>query len=223
MSFALSDLGDSEGAIRSARLAVRSAPDQVARSERRLDLAAVLISAGYTGTAVVELVPLISSRDPVVTEEAQLLLAVAHIHQAQWEQARRALAAHLDVSPGGGRALEARRASRVDSLLRVAAGRRPRSERLAVALSTIVPGLGQLYAGHPLEALHAAALSAASGYWTYYVAVEGTLLESALGPLPWFIRYYTGNRYWAWMRTEERNQTRSRETADRALSIIRGD
>lgn len=221
MSLGLTELGETKDAIRAARAAVRSATGQHDRDERRLDLAAVLVATGYPGTAIVELVQLSVSSAPNTASEAQLLLCIAHVQQAQWELASRALQLYIENSPVSDGLPGDRRASAVDSLLRRATGTTPKSESLATALSTMVPGLGQLYVGHPLEAIHSAALNASLGYWVYKVAVERTVLESAAGPFPWFLKYYLGSRYWARTRARERNERDRQQTIDQVLGTIR--
>jgi tetratricopeptide (TPR) repeat protein len=223
MAFASSDLGDREQAILAARRAVGSANEPSERSELRLDLAAILISQGYTGTAIVELLPLCSSDEPRVASEACLMLAVAHLRQGQWEEARGALREHAALLGGDEAPVGQRRAALADSLLECAARLTPRSEGSAAVLSAIVPGLGQLCSGHPLEAAHAAALSGLTGYWTYRIAVEGSVLESAMGPLPWFLRYYLGNIHWARQRTREHNEAERRQVIGRVLGILAPD
>jgi len=223
LAMASFELGESEDAIGYARESVREERDPTRRLERRLDLAALQIGCGYPGSAMVELVPMTSGSTPAdVADEARLLLVVAHIHQFQWDAARDAFQECEGVSLQGTTEHQDAVVARVDSLLFQLASEGRKRPETAVLLSTIVPGAGQLYAGHPLEALHAFCLSVACAYWTYVTAANGSLLEAAVGPFPWFLRYYGGNRYWAAERVREDAAERDLLAAERLMALIQG-
>ncbi len=67
--------------------------------------------------------------------------------------------------------------------------------KLARYLSLAIPGLGQLYAGYPVEAANSFLISAAFWGLYFYTLQQYTLLDALLSIYPWVQRYYIGGHF----------------------------
>jgi TM2 domain-containing membrane protein YozV len=63
---------------------------------------------------------------------------------------------------------------------------------LAMALSVVVPGLGQTYAGSWQEGVNSLGINALTTSLYLYVAIEYSLLDAVIAVVPWWHRYYVG-------------------------------
>ncbi len=80
--------------------------------------------------------------------------------------------------------------------------------KLARYLSLGLPGLGQLYAGYPVEAANSFLISAAFWGLYFYTLQQYTLLDALLSVYPWFQRYYIGGHFRAGDLTEKKKLNR---------------
>ena len=71
-------------------------------------------------------------------------------------------------------------------------------------ISYIVPGSGQILAGHLKDGLVALVVNGAFAYYGYYLYKKGDYLTFIL-TIPLFLRYYTGNATAAWEFTIDKN------------------
>jgi TM2 domain-containing membrane protein YozV len=85
----------------------------------------------------------------------------------------------------------------IDSLFREVEKMNRLNPKLARYLSIFLPGSGQLYAGHPVEAANSFLLTTA--FWGLYVytMINYSLVDAVLAVIPWFQRYYTGGFFQA--------------------------
>jgi len=91
---------------------------------------------------------------------------------------------------------------------------------VARALSTVVPGLGEVYAGARKGGLNALALSAATGYLVVDDVVDGRIREAVIDGLLLFSRFYSGNRERAAAAATRRNQALGRTVAAQILQAL---
>ena len=63
---------------------------------------------------------------------------------------------------------------------------------LARALSLVLPGLGQVYAGDWKDGINSLLLNAAFAGLFYNTVVELSLFDATVSVFPWFLRYYAG-------------------------------
>ncbi|MFW6019163.1 MAG: tetratricopeptide repeat protein [Bacteroidales bacterium] len=82
--------------------------------------------------------------------------------------------------------------SKLDSLFNELEKINKRNPKLTRYLSLFLPGLGQLYAGYPKEAINSFMLSTASWGLYFYTLNQYTLFDAVLSIYPWFHRYYLG-------------------------------
>jgi hypothetical protein len=99
---------------------------------------------------------------PALMDERTLLLAMADIHTEQLARAKRSLVA-LSASAGDFKPAAQRLTLAVDGYEHAS----HRSPWLAGMLSALVPGAGQLYTGHPVDAVQAFVFVGAFGFSTY--------------------------------------------------------
>ncbi len=86
---------------------------------------------------------------------------------------------------------EKNKIEKVDSLFRI----NNKLEKLnpkAVRHLSIIPGLGQLYAGYPKEALNSFILATALLSLYTYTIINYSVIDGFLAIIPWFQRYYVG-------------------------------
>ena len=116
---------------------------------------------------------------------------------------------------------DTKRAREIDSIL-LKTRQSYRSTELAKSLSTILPGLGQVYAGNWRDGLNAIVLN---GVFAEYIAnaihrrdyKDATLISYIS------LRYYIGNRRRAEIDVREYNESLNRRSALKILKLVRSD
>ncbi len=92
---------------------------------------------------------------------------------------------------------------------------------LAGYLSLAIPGLGQLYAGYPGEALNSFVLNAAFLGVYIYTMQTYAILDAILSVYPWFHRYYMGGFFRAEQLAREKKEQRKEEILFHILELHR--
>jgi TM2 domain-containing membrane protein YozV len=186
-----------------------------ARDERSLVLAQVQIAAADYSAAEFGLLKLVNfSTTESVKRRARFFLGVASTYRYQWERAREYLDQVLsdevdcDVREKIRAALSP---ERVGGL---------RSTTLARMLSVIVPGLGQTYAGRPLEGFVSLAINAGLGTWLVFLVAAGDWSDAFAVVNFLFIRFYLGNLSNAEKYTEELNERLNGEIARDVIAAL---
>ena len=192
-------------AIFHLRRSIQNASSLGEIEEREFDLVTALLASGRDNEAELHLLQL---REFSVLDERRLslYLTVTYTYRGQWEKA----ITELHKAFPAGEITDIRMREKVEQLERLFTEARetPRkSPEGAVWLSTALPGAGQLYAGHPWDALNAVAVNA--GLITLICAAvkQEWYLEGALLFLYPLRRYYLGNRDNARIAAEGRNRT----------------
>ena len=172
------------------RRVARTAPDAPMRAEAALWMAETRARGGDQMEAVRLFQELMRQYpESVITQRAAYLLAWGYVRQRQWVEAREAFAQIDSQSPyhASGERLAA------------ALGSPPelphRSPAVARALSTVLPGTGQIYAGHTLDGLIGLGLHGALIAGT--IGAVGAGLEGAAGISAFFT--------WGFYRTQRSN------------------
>ncbi|MBN1949801.1 MAG: tetratricopeptide repeat protein [Bacteroidales bacterium] len=104
--------------------------------------------------------------------------------------------------------------AKIDSLFSLKKMLYKPNPNLAYALSLVIPGLGQLYAGDVPDALNSFILSGSLVGLSVFVAYQYTLLDAILSILPWYQRYYMGG-------LENTNEIAEKKRQERRSSIYR--
>jgi len=95
---------------------------------------------------------------------------------------------------------------------------RTRSPGVAAVMSSVIPGLGEVYAGRPLPGLLGFAASGASAWAAYSSARSGDWVLASVVVSTFFIRFYNGSRQNAALFATEYNQQRTAAQVDRFLT-----
>ncbi len=181
-------LGDWDNAIAIIRKAIDWQESDSLRSMYYLDLAVTNIAAGKYSAAELRLLRLSSSTPyPVVRKRAFFLLMVTYVYQGKWDYCQNALDSGLALWENNEVKAE------IVSLLNDRIGK-DKSPSKAKWLSTFIPGLGQLYGGHPFQALNAATINGLIVYYLYNQFASGSRVVENLY---WFVtlhRFWSGNR-----------------------------
>lgn len=173
--------------------------------------------AGNPGRAQIEWLTLAQrSRDSSRQAAAWLEISRLHIASNQWSAARTALERHGALS---GQSEASDWLARADSLLADQERRPVRSEQTARWLSTLLPGLGQVYSGRYGSAVNALVINAVMGTLLVKAAIAGDVSDLLLVG-PFFERYYSGNRYWAGEFAKQASVAEDRRAREIILSIL---
>ena len=192
-------------AVAAFRAATHLATDAETKSEYQLGLAVTLIAVQDYDLARLELIK-VTMRAPSAQlyRRALFLQAVAYIYQFRWEEARESLRNYTTDE-------------RLDALFDAATDMPLKSPQLARILSTIIPGVGQVYVGDWRGGLNALLLNGVLGFLTIDAALDGHYIDAALWGGLIFWRYYRGNTFRAGHAAEQVNLQESRRAADAIL------
>ncbi|MCE5249525.1 membrane protein insertion efficiency factor YidD [bacterium] len=150
---------------------------------------------------------ILMGRDPESIAEARYLKTWVSLANYNWEGAR----ALLDTKPTDNVHDNIDRASGIVYKRLSAQKKIPRkSPRLARYLSMAVPGLGQAYAGKPLNGMGAFIINGSIVYSTVRSIQSENWLDAGLIVVLLFDRFYTGNLYNAERFSHEYNETQNR-------------
>jgi len=204
-----------EEAVDSIRASILATEDPKIADERRIVLATTLIASGNYSLARLELLKV--SEMPL-RPRSLYFYGIASLYMSDWDEARNAFGEFYSRYAHG---QMTDRAKEVERIL-VSVQPSYRSPRLARFLSTIIPGLGQMYAGDWRDGLNALVLNGlAIGLIAKAIHRrnyrDATLISSIS------IRYYTGNIYKAEMDVRKHNESLDRESAMKILQLVRAD
>ena len=186
------------------------------QAERRVELAVTLIASGAYDLALVELIKVdMQSQSARLRQRARFLRGVAYLYQFKWEQARSVFQVYFDEIPN-----TARIAAEIDTLFSEAINLLHKSEKTARLLSTLLPGLGQTYAGDWKNGLNALLLNGVLGYVTLDAAIERDYDDALLSFVFLFYRYYSGNRYRAAETAQTFNDQENRRHVEKILQTL---
>ncbi|MBC8460644.1 MAG: hypothetical protein H8D67_21885, partial [Deltaproteobacteria bacterium] len=140
-------------AIDALRMSIQKADSDKAKDERRIELGITLIASGNYNLAQLELLTVseVSQYDSM-RRKALYFQGVTDLYMFNWEDAQKRF--NLFYST-----FERQQRLDIDSLLVEARHLPSKSVRIAKILSTILPGAGQIYAGHWKNGLNALALN----------------------------------------------------------------
>lgn len=206
-------------AIDALRASVRITQDAEVADERRISLATTLIASGNYSLARLELLRVSGfSRDPSLRIRAMYFDGIASLYTFDWDAVEEAFGGFYSEYDGG------RMANRVGEIKSVSleARRSYRSAGLARYLSTVIPGLGQMYAGDWRDALNALTLNSLTiGLLANAIYRKDYMDAAVISSIS--MRYYMGNRYRAEVDVRRHNESMDRQNAMKILNIVRAD
>ena len=186
------------------------------QAEMRVELAVTLIASGAYDLALIELIKVdMQSQSARLRQRARFLRGIAYLYQFKWEQARSVFLAYFDAIPSAAGA-----AAEIDTFFAEALNLPQKSEKAARLLSTLLPGLGQTYAGDWKNGLNALLLNGLLGYVTLNAAIDRDYDDALLSFFFLFYRYYGGNRYRAAEAAQAFNDRENRQHVNRILQAL---
>ena len=184
------------------------------RAEYKIALGVVHLSSGDYSSAEMTLLRLVSfSKIPSVRTKAAFFLAVNYIYRHKWKEVKKYLEENILLS-------DSLTNSELRQLLEKAADTKYKSPTLAKWLSTFVPGLGQIYAGKPLQAINAMAINAGTGYLLYDTIDKHPSFIEIFSYGSLFHRYWAGNRNNAARYARESNEKKDAELEAELFRVL---
>jgi tetratricopeptide (TPR) repeat protein len=187
--------------------------------ERRIILGTTLIANGNYNLAKIELIKAYkNSVSPSIHRKSLYFQGIASVYMSHWDASAEAFNRFYAEY---NEKLANNRVEEINSIL-TNTRNSYKSVRTARLLSTIVPGLGQIYADNWRDALNAMALNGL----TMGLLANAIYRKSYRDSIIMFfiaMRYYTGNRYKAEVDVREYNKSLDRETAERIIDLVRLD
>ncbi|HDZ11485.1 MAG TPA: tetratricopeptide repeat protein [Bacteroidetes bacterium] len=211
-------LSDWENARDAFRRSIRFAPNDSLKNVRRLNLAIHSIAHKNYSLAVLELLKVASfSKQPHLRRKAGFYLGVANVYLLEFDQVEAALAPYFskDSSDYGRKTWQ-----RLQRLAGKGKTIHPRSPATAKWLSTVFPGLGQLYSGDFKNAVNALALNGLLGYGVTRAFLEQNYVDAVLEGVFLFQRYYMGNRVHAAQIARTRPIKKEKKIAEEILTEL---
>ena len=186
------------------------------QAEMRVELAVTLIASGAYDLALIELIKVdMQSQSARLRQRARFLRGIVYLYQFKWEQARSVFLAYFDAIPSAAGA-----ATEIDTFFAEALNLPQKSEKAARLLSTLLPGLGQTYAGDWKNGLNALLLNGLLGYVTLDAAIDRDYDDALLSFFFLFYRYYAGNRHRAAEAAHAFNDRENRRHVNRILQAL---
>lgn len=216
---AIADLYGKQGNFRKAvetldRALLLSLDDSL-RDEIRIEAAAFNVAAGDYQTAELELIRIGAfTLSPEIRDRSNRYLCLVYCMSMDWAKLKKL----LDESA----LFEATRRVLIVSLIANNEARHRVSPAAAQWMSTVLPGLGQVYAHDVRNGCNALAISFATGYLTVHSVMNGYFQEAILTDVTLFWRYYSGNRWRAMESAERYNKRRDLELRKKILTLLAG-
>jgi tetratricopeptide (TPR) repeat protein len=205
---------DHKQAAGAFRRAIELSKNDSLRAEYKIALGVMFIASGNYSSAEMIFLRLASfSKIRSIRTKAAFFLGVNYIYRHKWKEVK----IYLEENMLSSDSLEN---IKLRSLLEKAADSRYKSPTLAKWLSTFIPGLGQIYAGKPLQALNAMAINAATGYFLFNTIDKHPSVIEIFSYGSLFHRYWAGNRNNAEQYTRESNEKKDAELEAELLQAI---
>ncbi|OGC41360.1 hypothetical protein A2Y85_02075 [candidate division WOR-3 bacterium RBG_13_43_14] len=202
-------------AIEAYRQAIACEANDSIQAELEIDLAITYLAASNYSAGEFQLIKTsIYNDDPAIKKRAAFFLSIAALHNHKWDDAEKYFNDYFEYCSDPNLKIE------FDSVFQAVRKKKLKSASLAMWLSTLLPGSGQLYVGDYENALNAFALNGVFGYW---IGSRLLLKDWGNALLIWHFlarRYYFGNRYHARRIAEEYNQNLKQEEINSILDCL---
>lgn len=217
MGLAYRQQGSWDNALDALQKAVQTASGDEARDEWRIAQGVTLIAAGRFDQADFLLLKVeMYSPSEEAKKNATFFRGVSGLYTSKYDQAREAFHAYFRLGGADRTGLGAK----VDGLLARTQKKGYKSPRLAKTLSSILPGLGQMYAADWLGGFNALAINGLTGALLVYDLLEWRWQNALFNSIFFFERFYRGNRMNAEEAAKKYNQNLSRVTAAEILRLL---
>ena len=182
--------------------------------QRKIDRAVILLALGDNGSAQLNLKQVAHfSNYENIRKRGGILLFLSEILAHDWEAALNVYRSLIRDQFIESDSLESTliKASKVNY----------KSTEIAMLLSTLIPGGGQIYSGRWLSGLNAILLNGALGYLTVNNIIKKRYISGSLIFIFLFQRYYDGNRHHAYSTAIEQNNRIDSYYEKEILNLIR--
>jgi tetratricopeptide (TPR) repeat protein len=215
----IADLYRDKGMLFDAQLALQSAltvaSSDSMRDAIRIENSLLEMAEGKYPEAQMELLRIVSfSEKEDLRNRAALFLCLSHVLAGEWNAA-------IKISSGGVASIPVNNRLRLlDSLLRKIPRYSHKSPIAAKWMSTVLPGLGQIYAHDVRNGLNALAISGVTLFMTVYSISYSYYTEAIILDVPLFWRYYSGNRWHASDAAEKYNAQKDRAMQKKIMELL---
>lgn len=193
-------LGDAKDAFQSA---LSSAASDSVRDAIRIEISVLAMAQGAYSSAQMELLRISSfSKTALLRNRADLFLCLSYILTGDIKEAGK-------ISSAGAASGDSL-LCHLDSLVKKVPRYSRKSPQAAKIMSTVLPGLGQVYAHDLRGGLNALAISAITGSMTVHSILYGYFQEAIFTDSMLFWRYYSGNLWLTAQAAEKYNAKRDR-------------
>ena len=194
------------------KASISAAGDSKTADERRIVLATTLIASGNYSLARLELLKVLNQP---LRFKSLYFDGIASLYMFDWDASQEAFSRFYSEHADTNRTRE------IDSIL-LKTRQSYRSAELARSLSTILPGLGQVYAGNWRDGLNALVLN---GIFAGFIAnaIHRRDYKDAAFISYISLRYYIGNRRRAEVDVRQYNESLNRRSALKILKLVRSD
>jgi tetratricopeptide (TPR) repeat protein len=207
-----------EGDLSEARYYYLKAQDTAKNTEEladaRMETAFISILAGEYTRAEFELLQLSSIPDLAKKTEQKIAfrLGIVYTFTGTWDKAHKEFSFALSD--------QKKTMSQIESILEEAAAVKKKKPTTAKVLSTVLPGLGQVYAGYPLDGLGALLINGGIFFLFGHTIADGHYPEAALTFLYLVLRFYPGNIYQAGQKAKAYNNRQEEMYRNRILRVL---
>jgi tetratricopeptide (TPR) repeat protein len=197
-----------DDALNSFRRSLRHARNDTIRDQISISIAATEICAGNHSGAQVQLLRVMYFGSSSIAQyRSRILLGVSQLYESEYDKARETILQGCDGTDYMGAV-----ATSLESGWK--------SPQLSKWMSTLLPGVGQIYSGSWLNGVGALAVNALTGLLLYHGVSNDEWLETGTFYLPLWWRYYSGNRYNAERLARAHNSDLARERAALLLNEL---
>jgi tetratricopeptide (TPR) repeat protein len=186
------------------------------KDDRKLEIAAIQLATGNYAKAEFDLLRLHHfGKTQNMKDISAFYLGLCAVYQYQWDHAHDWFRKYYI-------AVQPTLVHQIDSLFIAADGLHYKSPRLALWLSTFVPGSGQVYAGDYRNGINALAINSVTVYLLVNSLAEMRLNDALTLNITLFERYYRGNRKKAESAAEAYNQNVNEAFATSVMGFLQG-
>ena len=182
----------------------------------RLLKSILYLKAGNYDLAQLELLKIsIYETNTEIKSYAQFFLCVCFIHLYEWKKAQQIIEEYNIES-----VLLPSQKHSVDSLIILGIDYKEKSVKTASFLSTIIPGLGQIYAGNIKQGINAFCINTLESYYIINWVTNKRYFDAFLLFYGGFLKYYKGNLYYTKRLIEDKNNDYKSMLSKKIINIM---
>jgi len=209
-----------EDSVQAFRNSVQTEENYFQRDKKRITLAVTLLASGNFSEAEFLLLRTeLYSAFPEIKGKAAFFRGVSLALSKKWKEAQDAFKTSAQTASS---TIDVEEVNRLVSLIEEAEAQRYKSPKLAKALSSVLPGMGQIYAGNFIKGLNALALNSLFGYIAVSDLLQKDYWDFILNSSFLFWRFYSGNRAQAEATAKVQNQKLDEQFLHKLLEKLKG-